>query len=68
MCNENTGKAGQSREGDIADVPAHVCIPADLTGRGLLGHANISVTMRYDHSNDDATRRAVQRLGTGDKV
>lgn len=39
-----------------------------VTVKELLGHANISVTMRYAHSNDDAKRRAVQRLGTGDKV
>ena len=28
----------------------------------LLGHADIKTTMRYAHSNDDAKRRAVQRL------
>jgi integrase len=39
-----------------------------VTVKELLGHGNISVTMRYAHSNDEAKRRAVQRLGTSDKV
>ena len=39
-----------------------------VTVKELLGHANISVTMRYAHSNDEAKRRAVERLGSGDKV
>ena len=39
-----------------------------VTVKELLGHSNISTTMRYAHSNDDAKRRAVQRLGNGDKV
>ena len=33
-----------------------------VTVKDLLGHSNISTTMRYAHSNDDAKRRAVQRL------
>jgi site-specific recombinase XerD len=33
-----------------------------VTVKELLGHSNISTTMRYAHSNDDARRRAVQRL------
>jgi integrase len=40
-----------------------------VTVKELLGHSNISTTMRYAHSNDDAKRRAVERLnGTGNKV
>jgi len=39
-----------------------------VTVKELLGHANINVTMRYAHSNDEAKRRAVARLGSGDKV
>ena len=39
-----------------------------VTVKELLGHANISVTLRYAHSNDDAKRRAVDKLGTSDKV
>jgi site-specific recombinase XerD len=40
-----------------------------VTVKELLGHSNISTTMRYAHSNDDAKRRAVQRLkGTGNKI
>jgi integrase len=40
-----------------------------VTVKDLLGHANISVTLRYAHSNDDAKRRAVERLNSGsDKV
>ena len=33
-----------------------------VTVKELLGHSNITTTMRYAHSNDDAKRRAVQRL------
>jgi integrase len=33
-----------------------------VTVKDLLGHANITTTMRYAHSNDEAKRRAVQRL------
>jgi len=39
-----------------------------VTVKELLGHSNISTTMRYAHSNDDAKRRAVQRLRNGDKT
>jgi site-specific recombinase XerD len=38
-----------------------------VTVKKLLGHANISTTMRYAHSNDDAKRRAVNRLRS-DKI
>ena len=33
-----------------------------VTVKDLLGHSNINTTMRYAHSNDDAKRRAVQKL------
>ena len=33
-----------------------------VTVKELLGHSNIATTMRHAHSNDDAKRRAVQRL------
>jgi len=39
-----------------------------VTVKDLLGHSNISTTLRYAHSNDDAKRRAVERLGTSDKI
>jgi len=39
-----------------------------VTVKELLGHSNISTTMRYAHSNDEAKRRAVQRLKSSDKT
>ena len=33
-----------------------------VTVKELLGHADIKTTMRYAHSNDDAKRRAVEKL------
>jgi len=39
-----------------------------VTVKELLGHASISTTMRYAHSNDEAKRRAVQRLRSSDKA
>jgi integrase len=39
-----------------------------VTVKELLGHSNISTTMRYAHSNDEAKRMAVQRLAHSDKV
>jgi integrase len=38
-----------------------------VTVKELLGHSDISTTMRYAHSNDEAKRRAVQKLRNGDK-
>ena len=39
-----------------------------VTVKELLGHSNISTTMRYAHSNDEAKRQAVQRLKSSDKT
>jgi integrase len=36
-----------------------------VTVKDLLGHADIHTTMRYAHSNDDAKRRAVNKLAKG---
>jgi len=37
------------------------------TVRELMGHADISTTMRYIHSNEEAKRRAVEMLESGPK-
>ncbi len=39
-----------------------------VTVKELLGHSDISTTMRYAHSDDEAKRRAVQKLRNGDKT
>jgi integrase len=39
-----------------------------VTLKDLLGHAKLSTTLRYAHSNDEAKRRAVERLSTSDKI
>ncbi len=39
-----------------------------VTVKELLGHGSINCTLRYAHSNDDAKRRAVDKLGNSDKV
>jgi integrase len=39
-----------------------------VTVKELLGQANISVTMSYAHSTDETKRRAVERLGSSDKI
>ena len=41
---------------------------AVVTVKDLLGHSDISTTMRYAHSNDEAKRRAVQKLRNSDKT
>jgi integrase/recombinase XerD len=35
-----------------------------VTVKDLLGHSNISTTLRYAHSSDEAKRRAVDKLAT----
>jgi len=76
------GSAGGSEtsgtaQDHVVHVPAQVRLQSRLTHHGVdrvtvkepLGHSNISTTMRYAHSNDEAKRRAVQRLrrATNDK-
>jgi len=39
-----------------------------VTVKELFGHSNISTTMRYALSNNEAKRRAVKRLDNGGKM
>jgi integrase len=39
-----------------------------VTVKDLRGHANITTTLRYAHSYDEAKRNAVEGLSTSDKV
>jgi integrase len=39
-----------------------------VTVKELLGHATITTTMRYAHSNHDAKARAVAKLPKRDKI